>query len=351
MTRDYQNEMRQQYESAMSAGDPSKKKVDMSFCPSTWSKPCKLCDGCKEILFHQDKNTAQKIEQARELNRKPKFYANVLLTTNPAEVLVFEYGKTIGDKLGIYEMDDSSELRGFSDPRKGRNIVIIRFPNPDKRKTRYDVEARLAISPILDMGVLDRLYNLDDIPALLKAGLQPMYQSKLTAQRTEVRWLPSWLGPKFASVFQVRYFIHYHTSEDGLAAINRGEFNPLLEENYAITTPTTVQPGSVPGPASAPYPPSYPEIVQPATIGRNLWNELGSTEDRRATPSTVLIPAPQQETAFPPFKGAEPGCMGTFDEQEPVCTVRCTEKGWVEKCKVVTEANLSKRRQARGLYR
>lgn len=342
--RNYLKEMQEHYAQVMSAGTGEKKKVSMSFCPTTWNKPCKLCDSCKEILFHQDRQTAQKIEQAREINRKPKFYANVVLPSNPSEVLLFEYGKTIGDKLGIYEMDNNSDLKGFINPKSGRNMIIVRYPNADKRKTRYDVEPRIIASSIADMSILDKLYNLDDVPALLTAGIQPLYQSKLTAQRTELRWLPFWdwrNHPELASVFQVKYFIHYHTSEDELAAINRGELTPLLDEASAVTPmlPRAIVPPSViPPTAPSTWIPQAPVIAQaPIAKATTLWDDLQA----EASVRPVDAPTPTAK------RGARPGCFGTYDDGEPVCIKRCAEQGWLEECRIETEASVARRRQAR----
>ena len=325
MTRDYLKEMQDHYAQVVSAGTGEKKKIEISFCPTTWNQPCKLCDHCKEILFHQDSHTKEEIDAAREINRKPKFYANVVLATNPSELLLFEYGKTIGDKLGVYEMDGSSELKGFSHPTTGRNIFIVRYPHPDKRKTRYDVEPKMSTSPLIDRSVLNKLYNLDEVAQLIRSNAAVMlYQSKLTAQRTEIRWLPSWLGQKFASVFQVKYFIHYHISEDELAAINRGEFNPLAENKIVVPEPViTIQPS--------------PPTMGTSTSAKNLWDE----ED------VVEAPAPVQTP-----KTVKPGCIGTYDANDPLCAQRCATNGVLEECKKETEyqmASLIKRQKARGL--
>jgi len=337
--RNYLKEMQEHYAQVMSSESGEKKKVAMTFCPSTWNLPCKLCDHCKEILFHQDKHTAEKIEQAREINRKPKFYANVVLPTNPAEVLLFEYGKTIGDKLGIYEMDNNSDLKGFTNPKTGRNMVIVRYPNPDKRKTRYDVEPRMATSALIDMSILDSLFNLDDVPNLLAGGVQPLYQSKLTNQRTELRWLPFWdwkSHPELISVFQVKYFIHYHISPDELEAINRGEFNPL--EDVPTAPPRTI---SIPSTPTTPTPSTPPPIAGVTKPNTSVWDEIPTTAG--IWTADIVQPLEVKDT-----KGAKPGCFGTYDE-DPICIKRCDEKGWLESCKLETKAQFDKRRQARNL--
>ena len=333
--RDFLREMQEHYAQVMSAGKgDEKKKVSITYCPTTWNKPCKLCDICKEVLFNQDKHTPEKIEAAREINRKPKFYANVVLVTNPAEVRLFEYGKIIGDKLGIYEMGDS-DLKGFSHPTNGRNLVIVRYPHPEKRKTRYDIEPRMAMSPLVDRSVLSKLYNLDDVPTIVKSGgVQVLYQSKLEAQRTEIRWLPSWLGPEFASVFQVKYFVHYHIGEDEFDAITRGEFNPLednKEPKIVVPTPIVV-----------------PAQPTPAAPKANMWDDLRTPVNPIPTWDTTSVSTTPVAPAM-----SKPVCYGTYDE-DLICTEKCDSKygkGTLRACQVETEAQLLKRRQARGLYK
>jgi hypothetical protein len=338
MTRDYLKEMKDNYDQAVSSDDPSKKKTALSFCPSIWNRPCRLCDACKEVLFHQDSHTAQEIEQARELNRKPKFYANIMLVSNPNEVVLFEYGKTIGDKLGIFEMDDSSEFKGFSNPKFGRNIVVVKYPHPEKRKTRYDIEPRIASSSLPNMEILNHLYDLDDVPGLLAKGIPTIYQSKLVEKRTEIRWLPYWnwkKEPALASVFQVKYFIHYHTSEEELAAINRGEFNPLKEGEAIVSPPQEI---------------IIPAVAMPTEIeSTDVWGALQSQAS-----GLPIQGARSQAVESIRTEKEKPACFGTWDDEEPVCVVKCVEKrgsSVFEECKAATRANLEARRKARGLYR
>lgn len=337
MNRDYVQEMRETYDQATQALDPNKKKVTFSVCPTTSKKPCKLCDLCKEILWHKDKYSPDLVERARDINRKDKFYANIILPTNPSEVVVFEYGIVIGSKLVTMEMDDTSDLKGFMNPNQGRNMYIIKYPNPNKQKTKYDVEPRIAVTSLPDMSVLNRMYDLDNILQLMKEGkVQPLYQSKLGDGKTEMRFLPSWLGPKFANVFQVRLRFHYRVSTEELEAIERGEFDPFSlsqKESKQTEIPAEIKAtpdgwGTIKPPGSASFPASGLYETSPGHFSNEPPPPTG--------PGKV---------------GIKPVCCGTYDADEEECNINCRDDGWMEECKKDTEAAMSKRRQARGLYR
>jgi hypothetical protein len=342
MKRDYYEEMRQTYENATRETGEGKKIV-FSVCPETFKRPCKLCDACKLILWHKDANTQDKIDKAGELNRKEKYYANVILASNPSEVIVFEYGPTIGNKLVSYEMGLNSDYKGFMDPDRGHNMVIVKYPNPDPKKTRYDVEPRVNATALPDRSVLGRMVNLDNVIEQIRSGnLRTLYQSKLPAGRTEIRFLPSWLGRQFASVFQLKYKLHYHTSEDELDAIQKGQLNPLEDiiierpaEIAAGPTKTTGQPNTW-GNDWAITPTPTPPSISPSDWGQ--------------APSIPSVPPSQDRLA----------CFGTYDETEPECTLACAKSGRIdlptglleqEACKKELEKKVAQRRAAKGLYR
>ena len=270
-------------------------------------------------------------EKARNLNRKLRYFSNVLFATNPSEVILFEYGSVILEQLtGSYA---SGEYAGFTDPYAGRNCFIKKtIPGGNKRQSSYRIEFRIQATKLPDLEVLQKMYNLDQVVELVEMGrAKPYYQSQLPDGATEIRVLPSWLGPK-NSVFYVEVPVHY-IGKDEFEAIQAGRVNPYLEAGIT----SVVRPDIILQPTPAAWgPTTQPGIVIPVvqTSEPVTW---GPPPVQQTPEPAVWGPAPVQQTAQltstpEDVMGARPVCYGTFATDSPLCTQRCAVLGWKDRC-------------------
>lgn len=226
---DYEREMLELYNKSVNKSTPSFGVL----CPSTHGKACRLDDLCKEILWDKSIPKDAPIRQkASDLNRKERYYSNVIFMSNPTEVVVLEYGVKLFNQLIALQMDALSEFKYFFDAKKGRNLFIKKTQGAQKRDVDYKVTPRVAISALPDPSVLKKLNDLSNIHALVKAGkVKPVYQSKLEKD-TEIRILPSWLGLEYTKFFE-KLFYHYNISEDDFNLCQSGKTNPI-KNPYAL---------------------------------------------------------------------------------------------------------------------
>lgn len=343
---DYQKQMYEDYLNIFKTSQEESRKPII--CPETFkSQICKLCEFCKQVLFNKALKNSPIAEAAGNLNRKFKYYSSIIFPlVNPAEIYVFEYGMEIYKKLMAMHMDPESEYKGFYDPRTGRNLHIIKTPDPNPKKTSYDVEPRSMATPLVDMSVLSRLPKLDQILELLKtSSIKTLPQSKLSAGRTEVRFLPSWFGPGF-EIFWSMIKYHYQVSQDVFDAIQRGEIDPFAEfrepKVSPLTSPTQREP--IKPTAATVRPITIPTEAPPKP--KTGWEDfLLQTKPEVPTKTEVV----STETEVEP-DDTYPECHGKFDSTNPECTGPCMEDGWAQSCMELKE-KLAKRKTARRLYK
>lgn len=346
MNENYNAEMQKLYNELIKAkSDDDKTSKLPIICPATFLNPCRLCDLAKNILFKKGNEGTPIRTKATDLNRKKSYYSNVILPTNPSEIVVFQYGDTIWRELLLFQMSPTSEIKDFLDPKSGRNIIITKTMGATKRQTKYSVKPRISPTPLLDMTVLRRLsedqYQLHNIIDLLKNGVvKPFYQSQLQERENELRFLPSWLGPGVTKFFQMVLY-HYGITEDEFELVQKGEYNPFAGES---DTPEEATKGT--NKVVIPYVGPLPGAVKEA---KSPWDEYAAPD---ATPISTLIPKKveeKKEEAYPPCFGKK------FSETDTECVEDCAKDGWTEACRTATEAlqrsNLEQRKTAKRLVK
>jgi hypothetical protein len=283
-----------------------------------------------------------------------------------------------------FAMDPNSEYKGFLDPQTGRNVFIIKHSHIDKKKTTYDVEPRIQTSPLLDMSVLSKMYQLDKVLELIATKtVTPFYQSKLQNERTEVRFLPSWFGPRY-SIFYMEVQYHYGFTADEFEAIQRGELNPFIGEDGSTFY---MDPALTPKPEEMPkqrtiaqgqfVPPSTFQVPQKAQSPweQSGWEQFGGFSavpgshpigDKGNIVGTNVSPKPQElqpthEKLHEELPVADkqkqetivtfPSCYGKeYNPEDPECSVSCEEEGWGAGCKLAMEA-AERRKAAKRLFK
>lgn len=346
----YDAEMQKLYNEMMKTKDESAPSLPV-VCPTTFDKPCRLCDLCKAILFKRDNEGTPIRTLAGEKNRKSSYYSNVVMPTNPSEIVILQYGDTIWKKLMLYQMGPVSEIKDFTDPRTGRNIIITKtVVGGNKRRTQYSTEARINPSPLLDMSILRKLgeeqYQLHNILELIKLGkVKPFYQSMLADGPNEVRFLPSWLGPGISKFFQlVKY--HYGTTQEEFDLIQKGELDPFAGIGAGVsiepTTPKTWKSVDTEPPMES----------KPRNQAQGMWDAYMAappTPQMSTTSHTTMTTEQLVEDLTPPCFGKQ------YDVNDIECTQRCKEQGWDEACKTATDAlaraTFEKRKTAKRLAR
>jgi hypothetical protein len=391
MTKEqYEQEMVELYRKSLRQGNEP--RFSSVFCYGNFGKQCILCELCKEILF--DKRTYEGTPtqtRARDLNRKSHYFSNIIFIANPSDIVVFDYGeKYIFNKLLSYQVGPDSDHKNFFHPVMGKNIVITKIQyGTDRRSISYDVEARPNTSRLPDMGVLELLkedkYNLDKIVDNIRMGvIVPYPQYKLPLQRTELRFLPSWLGidiPKFYK----HLMIHHNISQEEYEAVQNRQLDPFsmvrTKESLFLSksSPSKVYVYVEPTPKPTATTTSIPKLTATTTsIHSPAEPSVVATTPLTAFPTSSLPPttATTPLTAFPtsslPPTAAQvlpsldegdedeedegvsvPICYGKkYDPNDPNCAQSCVEDGWADSCKTLTEKTkkqLEARRTARRL--
>jgi hypothetical protein len=320
-------------------------------CPTTFNKPCRLCDLAKTILFKKDNEGTPLRQKASELNRKKSYYSNVIFPTNPSEIVVFQYGDKIWKELMLWSMGPASEIRDWLDPKVGRNAIVTKTTVAgNKRRTDYSTKSRINSTPLLDMSILGNLsrpeYQLDNILELIKGGkVKPFYQSLLQEGPNELRFLPSWLGPGVTKFFHMVLY-HYGVSEEEFEMIQKGELNPFSGVDYGEKAQPESIPiqGAVPGKMQPDFQGGV-EAVKSHSTTKAVWDQyLSEDVVKVGAPSKTDSPA-----AYPPCFGKK------YDPNDSECIEDCEADGWAEACKTAFEAvqktALDKRKIAKRLVR
>lgn len=307
--------MMEKYQKSLE-GAMNKPKISSIVCPQHYEKDCPVCN--LTYAYYKARLGKEHFlrQKAHDLNRKIRYYSNVIFPSNPSEVVLFEYGDMIWKMLFGFFNDPGSEYKGFTDRYTGRNCVIKKtIPKGNIRQTDYFLEMKVQQTQLPDMGVLQRLYPLNKVLELLESQkVKPFYQSQLAEGRTEMRVLPSWLGEKF-TIFYMEIPYHYINKEE-FEAICSSKVSPFSEVGIVLAK---AQPQEI--------------IIQPESKleNQNPWADILPTEpplppSMTATQVTTKMEAPQP-------KVDDPICMGTYDTSSPLCTMRCAQLGFMEKCK------------------
>jgi hypothetical protein len=347
----YDQEMQKMYNELVKAQSDSDKTSLPIICPTTYNKPCRLCDLCKNILFKRDNEGTPVRAKAGELNRKHSYYSNVIFPTNPSEIIPFQYGTTIWKDLMLFQMSPTSEIKDWLDPRTGRNVIITKtVVAGNKRRTTYSTKSRINASPLLDMAVLKKLSlpesQLDNIIDLIKAGkVKPFYQSQLQDGPNELRFLPSWLGPGITKFFQLVLY-HYGVTEEEFEQIQKGELNPLAGLDYEVQKPIPI-----PEAGKSDYAGGIEAVKRMQTPSQSIWEGYLTGEQSVESGGSPIKISSATEPADP-----QPVCFGKkYDPNDDECEVDCRADGWTDACKAAYEAlqrsSMEKRKTAKRLAR
>jgi len=330
-------------------------------CPGTWKRECKLCEAAKKILFDK-KNFPEghaTRTRARELNRKNTYYSNIVLVSSPLEIIIFEYGDKIFKRLLRFQMDpEFGDYKDFMHPTNGYNMLIDKIPAADKKQTDYAVEPRRASSALINADALlkqlgDPRYNLSNIVEnILKGSVKTFNQKKLPNGKTEIRILPSWLGPKYMGKFFEHVLVHYNISQEDFDRVQAGAYNPFVDEGPS--QPSLANPDKTVGdPGSYGSENAWGSTWSPAPVG--VPQPLSSVPKREslAVPAQggvgYNIPDATQDTPNLTADGGPPICYGDFDPENPECTGPCSVDGWGKQCGKAYDAKRAKREGARNV--
>jgi len=315
-TNKYNDEMMKLYKKSFGSGKAEFAGIP---CPGTG---CKVCSSVQEVFFNKSIPKGDPLrERARSIMAKDRYYSNVYLVSNPLDLIVFEYtDKYIGSTLVSWQMDPTSELKDFFHPKNGRNIFITKVPTgPDPKQVEYRTEPRINSTPIIDPKVLTKLVNLDNLIELVTLGdVKPFYQSKLqNSVKTELRILPSWLGPEYPFFFK-RIAYHFNISPEEFKATQEGKLNPIKNVTSEVQLSTVFQ--------------------QQTTSKEEDLGKWGFKEEVVA--STVTAPSLEDD---------RPACFGEFDDTNSECKEDCAT--WADSCAVEYQEKLKKRKAMQRLQR
>ncbi len=329
MTNEYEKEMMDLYKRSLGERQEFKGIV----CPSIYKKPCRLCELCKEVLFNRaiPKGDPRR-ERASSLNSKFRYYSNVMFMTDTTEVVILEYGDKIFKQLLAMQMDEvNNTWKDFFNPIVGRNLVIERIQGSTKQNVDYIVRTKdpsQIVNPAILTKLTEPIYNLTNIIELIAAGqVKPLYQSKMES-KVEVRFLPSWLGPKYAFKFFQKVNYHYNISEEEFKSCQAGEINPVrLVETISERPVEKVT-------AVAPI------IPTTSAVTSNPLQDWGLVEEKPVTKPVAEVKDPDDDL---------PACYGEYDETETDCIQSCAD--WSKGCKEYRDKLIEKRRLAKKLQK
>jgi len=348
---DFERKLMELYKKEMGQGEQG---TSGHVCPGSLGEKCRLCDLCKEILFNKrDYPKGHPLrEKASELNAKQKFYSNTVFMTNPSEVVIFEYGHKIWKQLLAGQADELSEWKDFFHPVTGRNILINKVPGGTPQQAEYFAEPRMTTSALVDPSVVTRMYNLFNVLDLYKdSNVKRVRQAQLPPNKTEIRVLPSWEGPK-----SKRYFVqidwHFKLSADEFKAVLAGEVNPfsLAAEPPRRETTSVI---TVTPPVSV-----TTEQSEWGDYLQRMGKPIIPVEAKVIKVNEHLVVAPLiaagEEGESSALDGDGPICLGEYDSENTVCTQDCAREGFMKACmktKALNDAKEAKAKQKRQAVR
>ncbi len=310
---EYEREMMDFYKKSTNEGKGEMYKGHL--CPTTYKKECRLCDLCKEVLIDKKRHPEGDPirERASSLNRKERYYSNIIFLSNPSEVVVIEYGVKLFNQLIAGQMDPLSQWKFFFDPKNGRNLRLTKTQGATKKQVEYKIEPNFNPSPLPDLSVLKRLVNLTDIVALKDAGkVQTVYQSKID-NNAEFRILPSWLGPGVTKFFESAIW-HFNLSDEDFNACQAGKVNPVMNK-YEVSSPGQVY-----------TPPPVPEVEDLSALADEYVDDVivGDEKDTLEEPDI---------------------CFGLYQTGDD----KCEQCKFAKNCIVQLKQRMEKRQNAKRL--
>jgi len=330
-------------------------------CPGTWKRECKLCDAAKKILFDKknfpDGHPTR--TKARELNRKNTYYSNIILVSSPLEIIIFEYGDKIFKRLLRFQMDpEFGDYKDFMHPTNGYTMLIDKIPAADKRQTDYSVEPRRASSALINADALlkqlgDPRYNLSNIvESILTGKVKVFNQKKLPNGKTEIRVLPSWLGPKYMGKFFEHVLVHYNISQEDFDRVQTGSYNPIVDEATTLSSVANPVPATKSSGAYGAEDKGWETWAAPPLGVQGSVPPVPKRESQvlpNPGGTTYSIPNAAQDTPNLTADGGPPICYGDYDPENPECTGPCSIDGWGKQCGKAYEAKRAKREGARNV--
>lgn len=148
------------------------KQVKSVICPSkTEGKPCVICAEVSKL-----RRTGNNVDQkaAQDLSAGMRIFANVIDLSAPDDgVKIAEFGSTIYVALLSHlAAQDESAVGDFTDPDKGRNVVIektVGDPKNPKETTRYEVRMAQTPTPISNRKWLSEIHDLSKVAEVVEA--------------------------------------------------------------------------------------------------------------------------------------------------------------------------------------
>jgi hypothetical protein len=327
----YEQEMMDKYNKSLQ-NTTDGPKISSIVCPKHFANTCNLCELTYEYFRARLGKEHVLRQKALDLNRKLRYFSSIVLPSDPTTPIIFEYGEFIFKILFGHATDPNSEYKGYTHPTMGRNFYIKKTipPGANKRQTTYQVEMRVQQTPLLDMSIVQRLPDLETTLELVESGkIKILHQSELPDGRTEMRMLPSWLGPTYTR-FYVEIPYHY-INKDEFEAIQSGKVNPYESAKLSPSPPPVKKDAVI--------------LDQVPTGGTGGWGDWNS-QSKPPLQNPVL-----QEKKQKPF------CFGSYDANSPLCNVRCAETHKaVDECKVEStsgqlDQNKALREKAAKLFR
>ena len=226
---EYEQRVKELYSKSM--GNNRMSGPNYVICKSVFKEPCRLCQ-LSESFKRSMRNAGKPIDRDKFYGKSIRYFSNILQPNSPSTVLIFNYSQSILQIMLQLIYDPMSEYKNILSPSEGRNVIIRKIPGTTKLNTRFEVIPRANPSPLPDMKVLEKIYNLSDIPKNYEFYANHMLrQSSLPVGNTEIRFLP-WLSGKYEKIFFFEIGFHFGISPETYKRIEDGEFNPYEEYEF-----------------------------------------------------------------------------------------------------------------------
>jgi hypothetical protein len=195
---------------------------------------CELCNQlwprCARKNRHMYPEAVWKL--ALDLRPQSKFFANVVLKSDPKKVVVLEYTQSVQDALiaAAAGKDEGGNDRFYS-YEHGKNVVILKTGK--ERDTRYQVRfkdrspsSKQFAKQAYDLANSLEMREIEDGPVIRA--------SKLEEGANEMRFLANWLAPDDdVEDFFWEWKHHMGISPEKYEAMQKGEYSPFSDEAFA----------------------------------------------------------------------------------------------------------------------
>lgn len=178
-----------------SSDQPNRQRTPKCICPRTYDAYCPICSAVDKLPRLDSKEEWQARQndlRSKGFIAQARYYMNIILTSDPSKVLLFEGPPTIGEGLAKLQGGENDDFVDFMHPIRGRNIYIEKIGGG--RTPRYKVQPRVNSTALSDKAVLKRLYDLDDLENLFDdRNVDFMRAAQFDDdETTEIRVLPNW---------------------------------------------------------------------------------------------------------------------------------------------------------------